>query len=210
MSLAKDLAATTALDENNTKVSLGSFWAERPTVVGLVRYFDSASCRKLVTALREAQAEIEARGAGLLIVGASPAVFVREFREAVKYTGPLVVDPSLEVFRVAGMIPTAAAKPQAPPPEAPAGLFGKMKAALNADVGKLLTMDVKDALTTDLVKLGQQGAQAGSPGRATTTAHDSAVFTLGPRDAAAFEWYARAAGDLPKIPDLLAALPARH
>src|SRR5437867_310524 len=94
--LAKDLSGFTALDENGATMSLGGFWVDHPAIVGFVRYFDSASCRKLVTALKDAQPEIEKRGARVLIVGAMPPVTIKDFREAVGYHGPLMVDPSLD------------------------------------------------------------------------------------------------------------------
>lgn len=208
--LANDLAGLTALDESGTKGALGGFWADRAAIVGFVRYFDSASCRKLVTALRDAQAEIEKRGARLLVVGGVQADAIGEFREAVGYRGPLMVDPSLDVFRAALMVAGAAPKPQAQAQAAPpasGGFFGRMKNALNADVGKLMKMDVKDALTADLETLGQQGGQpAQAAPSGPITPHDMAVFGLGPKEAVSYEWRARAAGDMPKIPDLLAAL----
>lgn len=214
----KDLAAATALDDNSAKISLGTFWADRKAVVVLVRYFDSASCRKVVSAMRDAQAEIESRHARLVVIGATPPDTMREFREAVGYRGPLVVDPSLDAFRIAGMVPGAAPKPAAPaaPAEAePSGFFGRMKAALNADVGKLARMDIGDALTADLVKLGQPGgapatgASSVPAAGGSTTAHDSGVFVLGPGTATGFEWRAKAAGELPKLSELLGALPKK-
>lgn len=213
--LAKELASATALDDNGGKVSIGGFWADRKAVVVMIRYFDSASCRKLVAAMRDATTELESRGVRLAVIGAAQPDAMREFREAVGYRGPLVVDPSLDAFRLAGMVPgtvTRAASPAAA--EAPSGFFGKMKAAMNADVGKLLKMDVKDALTADLVKLGQEqaapapAASAGA-GATTATTHDSGVFVLGPGATTAFEWRAKAAGELPKLTELLAALPKK-
>lgn len=222
----KALEAANALDDNGAKVQLGSFWADRRAVLVLIRYFDSASCRKLVAAMRDAQQEIEARGARLVVVGGVKPEAMREFREAVGYRGSLVVDPSLDAFKIAGMVPGAAAKPAAAPAAAapaaegePSGFFGRMKAAMNADVGKLLKMDVTDALTADLVKLGQQNtaasgeaaaaAPAATPTGTVTKAADSGVFVLGPGPATGFEWRAKGAGDLPKLADLLAALPKK-
>lgn len=211
---AKDLASATALDDNGAKVSVGGFWADRKAVVVMIRYFDSASCRKLVAAMRDATAELESRGARLVVIGAAPADAMREFREAVGYRGALVVDPTLDAFRLAGMVPGAVARAAAPAAAEPTGGFlGKMKAAMNADVGKLLKMDVKDALTADLVKLGQDPAgttpTASAGAGATTTTHDSGVFVLGPGTTTAFEWRAKAAGELPKLAELLAALPKK-
>jgi hypothetical protein len=38
-SFATRLAPTTALDERGAQVRLGSFWMDRPAVVGFVRHF---------------------------------------------------------------------------------------------------------------------------------------------------------------------------
>lgn len=219
--VGKDLATATALDDNGSKVPLGTFWSDRKAVVVMIRHFDSASCRKLVSAMRDAQSEIEGRGSRLVVVGATQPAAMREFREAIGYRGALIVDPSLDAFRLAGMVPgavTSKAAPAAAPAEAePGGFFGRMKAALNVDVVKLAKMDVGDALTADLVKLGQQqgapaaGGSSPSSGSAAGGAatHDSGVFVLGPGQATAFEWRAKAAGELPKIADLFAALPKK-
>lgn len=39
MSVASALAPLTALDEHGVPVALGTFWADRPVVVGFVRHF---------------------------------------------------------------------------------------------------------------------------------------------------------------------------
>ena len=207
--LAKDLAGLSAQEESGARVPLGGFWADQPAVVALVRYFDSASCRKLVGALRDCQVEIEARGARVVIIGPVEPGLVAEFREATNYRGLLLVDPSLEVFRRALMIPGAPPKPAVavPKPES-GGFFGRMKNALNADLGKLGKMDVIEALTTDLEKLGAQSAPPAGPVVQTgpITAHDMAVLGLGPKDVVTFEWRSHGAGDMPKLPELIASI----
>jgi hypothetical protein len=42
-----------------------------------------------------------------------------------------------------------------------------------------------------------------------STSHDSGVFVLGPGPVAGFEWRAGKAGELPKLTELLAALPKK-
>jgi peroxiredoxin len=223
--VARDLAGTSALDDNGATVSIGSFWSADKAVVVLIRYFDSASCRKVVAAMRDAQPEIEKRGARLVVIGGTELESMSEFRESVGYHGPLVVDPSLDAFRAAGMVAgsatRSAAKAGAPakaaaPVEAPMGFFDKMKAALNADVGKLMSMSLSEALTVDLVKLGTKqpdaSTDAAAPPASTITpssSHDTGVFVLGPGPVAAYEWRAGKAGELPKLGELLAALPKK-
>jgi len=53
--------------------------------------------------LRDAQAEIGARGAELVIVGNGSAHFARAFREDFSLAGPLLVDPDLRAYRAAGL-----------------------------------------------------------------------------------------------------------
>jgi hypothetical protein len=53
--------------------------------------------------LRDAQKEIQARGAALAIVGNGAAHFARAFREDFALTGPLLVDPELRAYRAAGL-----------------------------------------------------------------------------------------------------------
>jgi len=223
--VAQDLAGTSALDDNAARVTVGTFYADRRAVVVMIRYFDSASCRKIVTSLRDAQAEIEKRGAQLVVIGASQPNTMAEFRESVGYQGPLVVDPSLDAFRAAGMVAGAAPKPAAraaapagPASGEPSGFFGRMKAALNVDVVKLAKMDLGQALTVDLVKLGSEreteparapAPVAGGSSHAAPTSHDAGVFILGPGAVASYEWRSGKAGELPKLSDLLAALPKK-
>ena len=224
--VARDLAATSALDDSGAAVSIGSFWTDRRAVVVMIRHFDSASCRKIVAAMRDAVPEIVKRGAGVVVGGAAPPETMKEFRESVGYRGPLVVDPTLDAFHAAGMVagsapktaagPAAAApKPAPAPAPEPTGFFGRMKAALNADVGKLMKMDLTEALTTDLVKLGSQtgtaarSTAAASPTPTRAANHDAGVFVLGPGAASGFEWRSEKAGELPKLADLLAALPKK-
>ena len=206
MSIAKELASATALDEGGTRVSIGSLWARGKAVIVMIRYFDSASCRKLVAAMREATAELESRGARLAVIAAGPREAMAEFRDAVGYRGPLLVDPTLEAFRLAGMAPGPVPNAAAGAAPEPSGFLGKVRSAMNADVGTLLRMNVKEALTTDLVKLGQRPRASGGPA-GTATTHHSGVFVLGPGATTAFAWRARAAGELPGLSGLLAALP---
>lgn len=60
-------------------------------------------CREQVAQLRDAFEEIEARGAGLAIVGNGDARFARAFREDFDVPGLLLVDPSLRAYRAAGL-----------------------------------------------------------------------------------------------------------
>jgi len=56
-----------------------------------------------VAGLRAAQPEIQARGAGLVVVGPARPEHIAGFRRATGYDGPLFVDPSLRAFETAGL-----------------------------------------------------------------------------------------------------------
>ncbi len=58
-------------------------------------------CREQVAQLRDAQGEIRARGAELVIVGNGAAHFAKAFREDFSLTGPLLLDPELRAYRAA-------------------------------------------------------------------------------------------------------------
>jgi len=60
-------------------------------------------CREQVAQLRDAQDEIHAMGAELVIVGNGAANFAKAFREDFALTGPLLVDPELRAYRAAGL-----------------------------------------------------------------------------------------------------------
>ncbi len=60
-------------------------------------------CREQVAQLRDAQDEIRARGAELVIVGNGATPFARAFREDQALEGPLLVDPELRAYRAAGL-----------------------------------------------------------------------------------------------------------
>jgi hypothetical protein len=56
-----------------------------------------------VAGLDRARPEIEARGAELVVVGSGAPEHLAGFREVTGYRGPLLTDPSLRSFQVAGL-----------------------------------------------------------------------------------------------------------
>lgn len=58
--------------------------------------------------LGRARPRIEGLGAGLVVVGSAPPEAIRGFREATGYAGTLLVDPSLQSFRTAGLFHSTA------------------------------------------------------------------------------------------------------
>ena len=53
--------------------------------------------------LRDAAADIERLGAGLVVIGNAKPDAIPEFRAATRYDGRLLVDPSLAAYRAAGL-----------------------------------------------------------------------------------------------------------
>ena len=53
--------------------------------------------------LESALPDIHARGAEVVVVGCGQPDHIPGFREATRYRGPLVTDPSLHAFRAAGL-----------------------------------------------------------------------------------------------------------
>jgi peroxiredoxin len=60
-------------------------------------------CREQVAQLRRRIDDIHAAGAELYVIGNGTPNFIAGFRENTGYDGPLYVDPSLEVYKRAGM-----------------------------------------------------------------------------------------------------------
>jgi len=56
-----------------------------------------------VAGLAAALPEIRARGADVVVVGCGQPEHIAPFRQATRYDGPLLTDPSLRTFRAAGL-----------------------------------------------------------------------------------------------------------
>jgi peroxiredoxin len=102
--LAAALRQMTVLDETGAAVSLGAFWARRPTVLAFVRHLGCIFCRQQVAGLSKRAPEIERRGGVLVVVAPSRAEHIAGFRESTGYKGPLFVDPTLRAFKTAGLV----------------------------------------------------------------------------------------------------------
>ena len=61
-------------------------------------------CRQQVAGLRDVAAEIERRGATLVVVSTGPASAITGFREATGYRGRVLADPDRRAYRGAGLL----------------------------------------------------------------------------------------------------------
>jgi hypothetical protein len=94
----------TVLDANGVVTALGSLFAERTTVVLVfVRHFGCIHCREHVEHLQRRIDELHATGAELYVIGNGSPSFIEGFRDQTKWSGPVYTDPSLAVYKAAGM-----------------------------------------------------------------------------------------------------------
>ncbi|MCA9674064.1 MAG: AhpC/TSA family protein [Kofleriaceae bacterium] len=102
-SRADDLARMTVLDADRTPIELGELWRDGTAVLVFVRHFGCILCRDHVAALSRRRDELAAAGATLHIIGNGSPSFIDGFRDALGYDGTIYTDPSLEVYRAAGL-----------------------------------------------------------------------------------------------------------
>jgi len=60
-------------------------------------------CREHVVQLHRRMADLEASGAKVYVIGNGSPSFIEGFRENTGWHGPIYTDPSLEVYKVAGL-----------------------------------------------------------------------------------------------------------
>jgi hypothetical protein len=56
-----------------------------------------------VAGLRDALGDIEGRGARIVVLGSAPPMAIKDFRAATGWDGTVLVDPTLAVYRAAGL-----------------------------------------------------------------------------------------------------------
>ena len=104
------LADAVALDRAGNERRLGELWEKQPCVVVMLRHFGCIGCDVTVTGLAPRLAELHAAGARTVLVGnGAPAAidgFVERHGLADKPVDVLT-DPSLSVFRAAGLVRSA-------------------------------------------------------------------------------------------------------
>lgn len=101
--VSKRTAEYELLDERGRPVFVGSLWRDQPVVLGFVRHFGCLLCHEAVSQLMAAKADIERRGAKLVIVGNGNPEHARHFAERMGATGVVYTDPSRGLYVAFGM-----------------------------------------------------------------------------------------------------------
>lgn len=91
------------MDANGVATTLASLWADHTAVLVFVRHFGCIHCREHVEQLQRRIDELHAAGAELFVIGNGSPSFIEGFREQTKWSGAVYTDPSLAVYKVAGM-----------------------------------------------------------------------------------------------------------
>lgn len=99
----QSLAGTHVLDTDGGAVRLGDLWRERTVVLVFVRHFGCIFCKQQVAELKGALAQIEARGAELVVLGNGNVDDARRFAREQGIKFRLLTDPTGESYRQAGM-----------------------------------------------------------------------------------------------------------
>lgn len=97
------LGSMTVLDADRRAVLLADLWKDRPAVLLFVRHFGCLLCREHTARVQARLAEIHAAGAEVYVIGNGAPTFIEGFREATGWTGAVYTDPSLEVYKAAGL-----------------------------------------------------------------------------------------------------------
>ena len=100
---ADDLARMNVLDERGAPVSLATMWADRAAVLVFVRHFGCMHCRDHVVMLERRIDDLHAAGAEVFVIGNGSPSFIEGFRDEVRWTGPVYTDPTLAVYKAAGL-----------------------------------------------------------------------------------------------------------
>jgi peroxiredoxin len=109
-SVPPELGEATVLDREGRPHRLGSCWERGPCVVVLLRHFGCIGCDVTVTELAPRLDEIHAAGARTVLVGNGAATSIEGFVERHALADKPVsifTDPSLAVFRAAGLVRSA-------------------------------------------------------------------------------------------------------
>ncbi|HMJ14112.1 MAG TPA: peroxiredoxin-like family protein [Polyangiaceae bacterium] len=97
------IADSMVLDSGGTAVPIARLWQGAPAVIGFVRHFGCLLCHEQVSVLRQAQMEIEGRGAKLWIIGNGRAGDARTFALRSGLQDSVFTDPSRALYRALGM-----------------------------------------------------------------------------------------------------------
>jgi hypothetical protein len=100
---AGSLARMTVLDADGRKVELGTLWRDRPAVLVFVRHFGCVHSRAHVIQLHRDIERLHGTGAEVYVIGNGAPHYFEGFRELTGWRGPIYTDPSLAIYRAAGL-----------------------------------------------------------------------------------------------------------
>jgi peroxiredoxin len=100
-SLSSKLAGLVLPDCDGREIRLGSLWTGQAAVLVFLRHYGCIFCREHVAQLREHEQSFRDKGAALAAIGLGDRNFARMFREETDITFPLLIDETLQAYRVA-------------------------------------------------------------------------------------------------------------
>lgn len=100
---SRSLGESEILSVDGAPVRVATLWEHRPVVLVFLRHFGCMFCRELAAGLRSEEPLIRAEGAELVFIGNGDARMARAFRDDFDVSSPLFTDPTLEVYKRAGM-----------------------------------------------------------------------------------------------------------
>jgi peroxiredoxin len=103
MALLESLSPVAITRPDGSSEALSGLIVGRNTVLVFIRHFGCIFCREQVLRFKERLPDISGRGYDVLVIGQGAPEAARAFVEAAAAPFPVVVDPSLEAFRRAGL-----------------------------------------------------------------------------------------------------------
>lgn len=101
--MAGFLDGQTVLTLDSEVYRLSDAWKSRPVWLTFIRHFGCIFCREHVTVLDALRPRVEALGADLVVVGNGTPEMARYFRDERQPKVTMYVDPSLRVYKAAGL-----------------------------------------------------------------------------------------------------------
>lgn len=93
------LLDATVLDAEGAPVRLATVWADRPTVVVLLRHFGCLFCKEQAAEMSAVGDEIERLGAGMVFIGSGSPQYAKWFQEDYAPRWPVYSDTGLVTYQ---------------------------------------------------------------------------------------------------------------